>query len=233
MKLREINQISTEGSKYGLEVKPEWYDRAVALKKANPDISLVDISKEVGASPQYIGYWLTGSRPASSIPMMKRDSFPFKPSDFPSTGARKYFHGAKPEWYDQALQMAKAGETFTAIAKKFGIVQTSVGNWLVKGRKHKNSGTLINPDAELEPRKITGKKLDVNLLMDFISDGYTDEDIVELIRDDRGIKTASHVKSMLPVLRQKQNPGTQVIDKTASGLNNPVARPPKVNIPAS
>ena len=56
-------------------------------------------------------------------------------------------HGAKPKWYDQALKMAKAGETFAAIGKKFGVSGNFVASWLVKGRK--NHGKIVNPDAEL------------------------------------------------------------------------------------
>jgi len=227
MKLRELTEAPVS---YGQEGKPEWYNRAVALKKANPRMSASAIAKQLGklgTSQTQILYWLTGiSGPAG---MMKRpnDSFPFEPGAFPmGTGNLKYTDGTKPDWYQEALQMAKAGETFVAIAKKFGVNHTTIGSWLVKGRKSKY-GKLINPDAELEPRRIAGQKLDVKLLMDFIEDGYPDEDIIELVKDDKGIETASQVKSMLPVLRKKLNPGTQVIDKTASGLNNPVARPPK------
>lgn len=199
---------------YGLEGKPEWFDRAVALKKANPNISAAEIARQLGINITQILYWLTGNTSNPRLMKRPKDSFPFKPSAFPlGTGTLKYTDGAKPKWYDQALQMAKAGETFVSIAKKIGVSSDNIGMWLIKGRKSRR-GKIINPDAVLEPRKIRGKKLDVKLLMDFISDGYTDEDIIELIRDDKGIETASHVKSMLPFLRKKQNPGTQVIDKT-------------------
>ena len=112
--------------------------------------------------------------------------------------------------------MAKAGETFTAIGKKFGVTHLTVGNWLVKGRKDKK-GNIINPDAQLEPRRIRGQKLDINLLNSLIQDpDLTDEDIIELVADEKGAKIASQVRDMLPVLRKKLNPGTQVIDKTRS-----------------
>jgi len=207
---------------YGQEGKPEWYDRAVQMKLNNPHITATEIAKQIGISSDPVVYWLTGkdtSRPHMARP---KGSFPFEPDDFPvGSGKMKYYDGAKPEWYDQALQMAKAGESFVAIAKKFGVTAVTVGLWLIKGRKNSRTGKIINPDAELEPRKIRGKKLDVNLLMDFISTGYTDKDIIELIVDEKGPKIASQVKNMLPQLRQKLNPGTQVIDKTATGINNP------------
>ena len=95
------------------------------------------------------------------------------------------------------------------------IRDSTIGSWLVKGRKDRY-GKLVNPDAEIEPRRITGQKIDINLLKDFIGDGYSDEDIVELVADDKGAKIASQVKNMLPALRKKLNPGTQVIDKTRS-----------------
>ena len=215
-----INEITTgtgTGSKYGVMGKPEWYDQAVALKKANPRITFAGLSRELDVSPTTIGYWLTG-QDSGSFPRMKREVFPFSPSDFPNTGAQKYFDGAKPEWYDPALQMAKAGATFTAIAKKFGIRSIrTVSDWLTKGRKNAKTGKIINPDAELEPRKPRVVKVDAKLLMDFISDGYTDADIIELIADEKGPRIASQVKNMLPVLRQKQNPGMQTIDKTRTG----------------
>jgi len=214
-------ELSEAPSRYGAEGKPEWYDRAVALKKANPRITAAEIGRQVGTDHIRVSYWLTGNTSNTGLMKRPKDSFPFKPGAFP-LGAQslKYTDGAKPNWYDQALQMAKAGTPFIAISKKLGVSPTNVSNWLVKGRKF-NTGKLVNPDAEIEPRKIRGKKLDVNLLMDFISDGYTDKDIIELIVDEKGPKIASQVKNMLPILRKKQNPGTQVIDKTATGINNP------------
>ena len=206
---------------YGAEGKPEWFDRAVALKKANPRITAVKIARQLGIPQSQVLYWLTGV--GGSVRMRKRpkDSFPFEPGAFPQgAGNLKYTDGAKPDWYDQALQMAKAGGTFIAISKKLGVSPDNIGKWLIKGRKSRY-GKIINPDAVLEPRKIRGKKLDVNLLMDFISTGYPDEDIIELIVDEKGPKIASQVKNMLPILRKKLNPGTQVIDKTATGITNP------------
>ena len=208
-------------SQYGQEGKPEWYDRAVQMKLDNPRMSALEISRQLKVTVGSVLYWLTG-RHVKQNRYIKRpsDSFPFKSEDFPASQI-KYTDGIKPKWYDQALQMARAGESFTAIGKKFGINQQGIGQWLVKGRKHSSTGKIINPDAELEPRKIRGQKLDVKLLTNFIKDGYTDADIIELIADERGPKIASQVKNMLPTLRQKLNPGTQVIDKTATGINNP------------
>ena len=302
--LFESRENLDETSMYGAEGKPEWFDRAVALKKANPNISFVDISKEVGglkakAGPANIAYWLTG-KDSGSVQRLKRSNFPFKPSDFeigykqgempewydravqmklnnpnasfrdiataiggkmnkrnilalrywltggsspgakykdrphtkdwppfkpedfPNIGNQKYPDGAKPKWYAQALQMAKAGETFASIGKKFGVNARSVGQWLVRGQRN-TSGNIINPDAELAPRGnlILNPqiKADVeNLLKDpKLSNG----DIMELITDAYGNAIANMVKKQLPLLRKKQNPGTQVIDKTATGINNP------------
>lgn len=203
---------------YGIKGKPEWYDRAVQMKLNNPRISATEIAKQIGIkNPSSVTYWLAGSeqsRPHLARPMNR---FPFKPEDFPrGMSNKKYYDGAKPEWYDQALQMAKAGESFTAIAKKIGASRHNIGNWLVKGRKHK-TGKLINPDAELEPRKIIGQKLDINLLYDFIEDDYSDEDIIELVAHDKGPKIANQVKNMLPILRAKQKASVTkdvTVDKT-------------------
>ena len=43
------------------------------------------------------------------------------------------------------------------------------------------------------------------------------DNIVQYIKGKYDDKTASVVKNMLPDLRQKLNPGTQVIDKTRTG----------------
>ena len=220
MRLFEV--IQEAPIKYGLEGKPEWYDRAVRMKLDNPNISALEISKQIGVSLETLLYWLTGKnhKHAGRRHMMKRpmDSFPFKSKDFPVGMPPKYTDGVKPEWYDQALKMAKAGQKFTVIAKKFGVTPTSVGDWLVKGRRYSSNNKLVNPDAELEPRQIRGQKLDVNLLNSFIQDGYTDQEIIELVKDDKGPKVASQVRDMLPVLRKKLNPPTQVIDKTRTGV---------------
>ena len=218
MRIYEV--IQEAPSRYGQEGKPKWFDRAVQMKLANPRITASEIAKQVGSTNHTVLYWLTGKgHPSHAISMLKRppDSFPFKPEDFQVGKPPKYPDGAKPEWYDQALQMAKAGESFKTIGKKFGVTGPYIGLWLVKGRKHSKTGKLVNPDAEIEPRKITGQKLDINLINSFIQDGYTDEEIIELVADDKGPKIASQVKTMLPTLRQKLNPGTQVIDKSRTG----------------
>ena len=220
MKLRELTEAP---QKYGLEGKPEWYDRAVKLKTDNPDISASEIGRQVGVNHHAVIYWLTGqdinkhnSRTQQHIDRPP-ESFPFKPGVFPKIISKKYIDGDKPEWYDQALKMGKAGESFMSIGRKLGVSASNVSNWLVKGRRYTTNNKLVNPDAELEPRKIRGQKLNVNLLKDFINDGYTDEDIIELVLDDKGPKIASQVRDMLPELRKKLNPGTQVIDKTRTG----------------
>ena len=221
MLIRELTEAPKGSSKYGLEGKPEWYDRAVKMKLNNPRISATEIARQVGASKSTVLYWLAGSKRVSGHgqTMLDRssDSFPFKPEDFP-TSPQTYVDGAKPEWYDQALQMAKAGEPFTAIAKKFGVSPHNIGKWLVKGRRYSTTGKLVNPDAELEPRRVAGQKLDVNLINSLITDyDLTDEEIIDLIKDDKGPQIASQVKNMLPTLRKKLNPATQVIDKTRTG----------------
>ena len=226
MRIYEV--IQEAGSPgYGQEGKPKWFNRAVQMKLDNPSITATEIARQVGVSTSTVMYWLTGKDRTDrrGLKMRPKDSFPFEPGDFIHGGqvgnqyGRKYFDGAKPEWYDQALQMAKAGETFRAIGKKLGLQSHLIGDWLVKGRKDR-TGKIKNPDAELEPRRIVGQKIDINLLKDFIEDGYPDEDIIELVADDKGSKIASQVKNMLPALRKKLNPGTQVIDKTRS-MRNP------------
>ena len=209
--------VQEMGSQYGAEGKPEWYDRAVQLKLDNPRITAAEIAKQVGiTNSKAVSYWLTGKDQFRPMMARPKGSFPFEPGDFPlGAGSKKFYDGEKPEWYDQALQMAKAGESFTSIAKKFGTSIVTVGNWLVKGRK--SNGKIVNPDAELEPRVIRGQKVDINLINSFIRDwNLTDKEIIELVADEKGPKIAGQVRDMLPALRKKLNPGTQVIDKTRS-----------------
>ena len=221
MKLREITEAPAGSPGYGMEGKPEWFDRAVKMKLDNPNMSALEIARQVGTTGSTIQYWLTGIGYETGRIKRPKDSYPFQPEDFSQKGAIRYPDGAKPEWYDQALKMAKAGETFVAIGKKLGVSSNNIGLWLVKGKKFP-SGKIVNPDAELEPRKIRGQRLDINLLNSFIQDGYTDSEIIELVADDKGPQIASQVKTMLPVLRKKLNPATQVIDKTRTGsMRNP------------
>ena len=54
-----INDVILEalrGSEYGLEGKPEWYDRAVQMKLNNPRISAGEIARQVGASGDSVIY---------------------------------------------------------------------------------------------------------------------------------------------------------------------------------
>ena len=228
MKLIEIINEAPRGRPgYGMEGKPEWFDRAVKMKLDNPRITATEIARQIGTSPLSVLYWLAGSGSGEGgtakyggyggrMTYRPMDVFPFQPGDFPKTPL-KYFDGAKPEWYDQALKMAKAGETFAAIGKKFGVSYTNISKWLVKGSKDR-TGKLINPDAELQPRRIASQKLDINLINSLITDyDLTDEEIIDLIKDDKGPQIASQVKNMLPTLRQKLKPATQVIDKTRTG----------------
>ena len=212
---------------YKQEDKPEWYDRAVQLKLDNPTMSAAELGRQIGVSRQPITYWLTGRNTSPGTSNYRerphtKDWPPFKPEDFPVGGgpnSSPYGAGGKPKWYDQALQMAKAGKTFHAIGKELGVASSTISNWLVKGKKAR--GKLINPDAELEPRLIMPPKIDPQLKADvenLIKDPkLEDADIVELIADAYGTAEASKIKTILPTLRQKLNPGTQVIDKTRTG----------------
>ena len=132
----------------------------------------------------------------------------------------KYRDGGKPPWYDQAIKMFKAGESFRGIAKKLKVTQhNKITNWLIKGKKWK-SGELVNPDAPFEPGRI-GRQINPQVIADvenLLKDPkLSNYDIVDLLINTYGGNTASQVRGMLPVLRQKQNPGTQTIDKTRTG----------------
>ena len=228
MLIRELTEAPAGSPGYGQEGKPEWFDRAVQLKKNNPKITAKEIAKQVGVSSSAVMYWLTGkdsiSRDGVRRMMRPKDSFPFKPGDFIWGGqvgnqsGRKYFDGAKPDWYVQAVKMAKAGETFEYIGKKVGVSPYTIGTWLVKGRKDRH-GKIINPDAPLDPRR-KGNQLNPRVMNDvqkLLKYPVDNDNIVQYIKGKYDDKTASVVKNMLPELRKKQNPGTQVIDKTRTG----------------
>ena len=138
-------------------------------------------------------------------------------------GSKKYFDGEKPWWYEGAIKLRKQGMTYPAIATKLStpeerIIPQTVANWLVKGRKS-HHGKLINKDAPFEPRPYNTKKIDTAEIEELIDARFDDADIIKYIQDKKGDKIANQVRAMLPQLRQKLNPGTQVIDKTKSGLD--------------
>ncbi len=197
--------------------KPDWYDKAVKLKTDNPRMTAVEIGRQVGVAQKTIFSWLTGQSDRGTI---YNDNPPFTQKDFPKgMGMQKYFDGEKPDWYEQAVAMRKQGMMWKDIASKLSTpekkisIQT-INSWLVKGRK--SNGKLINPDAPFEPRP-QSKPINTDLIKELIVDKYTDEEIIELIADEKGDKIASQVRAMLPKLRQKLNPGTSVIDKTRTG----------------
>ncbi len=205
--------------KYFDGAKPEWYEKAVQLKTDNPRMSAAEISRQLGIGPMQPLIWLTGQPDGEG--RIYNDNPPFTQKDFPITGAKIYFDGEKPEWYEEAVAMRKQGMIFPAIANKFSTPEKkisvgTISNWLVKGRKYV-SGKLINPDAPFEPRP-KAKRINTDLIKELILDpDLSDADIIELIADEKGNKIASQVRAMLPKLRQKLNPGTQVIDKTRTG----------------
>ena len=196
--------------------KPDWYEKAVQLKTDNPHMTAAEIGRQVNP-PIHMATvlrWLTG------IPDSKgniyNDNPPFTSKDFPMIGSKKYFDGEKPWWYEGAIKLRKQGMIYKDIASKLStpeerVASKTLQNWLVKG-KTLNNGKLINKDAPFEPRPMA-KKIDTALIKELIVDKYTDEQIIELIADEKGDKIANQVRAMLPKLKQKLNPGTSVIDK--------------------
>lgn len=145
---------------YGLEGKPDWYDRAVKMKMDNPDITANEIARQVGVSQKgtIVRYWLTGKGHANykDRPHTK-DWPPFKPEDFPNRTQfkPKYFDGAKPEWYNKAVQLKKNNPNMSIrqIAKQVGTEHGTVSRWLT-GRKMMSKGRIIpynpNPPFSIE-----------------------------------------------------------------------------------
>jgi len=195
--------------------KPDWYEKAVKLQTDNPHITATEIGRQVGRSADNVLHWLTGKPNSDGV--VKNDNPPFTMKDFPyGQGRPKYFDGAKPWWYEEAIVLRKQGMSWPAIANKLStpekkVTDHGIRTWLVKGLKLK-SGRFFNPDAPFEPRPRT-KKIDTALLKELIVDKYTDEQIIELIADEKGDKIANQVRAMLPQLRQKLQPGTEVRNK--------------------
>ena len=63
MKLRELTEAPSPNKlTYGMEGKPEWYDRAVQMKLDNPNITATEIGRQVGSTVATVLYWLTGTK---------------------------------------------------------------------------------------------------------------------------------------------------------------------------
>ena len=197
--------------------KPEWYEKAVKLKTDNPRMNAVEISRQVGVTQKTIFFWLVGIPDSKGV--IYNDNPPFTQKDFPpGTGKMKYFDGAKPEWYEEAIAMRKQGMMWKDIANKLSTPEKKVGlgnvqSWLIKGRKT-HAGRIINPDAPFTPKVYNKNKfLQVEkLIKELIDADYTDEDIIEWIKQDTP-KLALAVKEKLPQLRAEMNPQAQVRDK--------------------
>ena len=201
--------------KYRAGKKPPWYEKAVKLKTDNPRMTATEIGKQVKIDSTTILVWLTGKPDSNGH--IYNDNPPFTQKDFPNVGHKKYFDGEKPWWYEEAIAMRKQGMVYKDIANKLSTPEKKVSNnsirdWLIKGTKSGN-GKLINPDAPFTPRPRILKKIDTALLKELILDRYTDEQIIELIADEKGDKIANQVRAMLPQLRQKLQPGTEVRNK--------------------
>jgi hypothetical protein len=202
--------------KYRDGKKPPWYEKAVKLKTDNPRMTAREIGKQVGKSGQVILCWLAG-KPDSNTGRIYNDNPPFTEKDFPDVGNRKYFDGEKPWWYEEAVALRKQGMTYPAIANKLStpeerVTSRTVHKWLVKGTKSGN-GKLINPDAPFTPRPYNTNPINTDLIKELIVDKYTDEQIIELVADEKGDKIANQVRAMLPKLRQALQPGTEVRNK--------------------
>ena len=205
----------TRDHKYRDGGKPDWYEKAVQLKTDNPRMTAVEIGRQLNPHISYstILNWLTGYTDSSG--RIYNDNPPFTEKDFPDVGNRKYFDGEKPWWYEEARVLRKQGMTWQAISNKISTPEEKVSphlsyDWLTKGRI--KNGKLVNPDAPFTPRP-RAKPINTDLIKELIVDKYTDEQIIELIADEKGDKIAGQVRAMLPKLRQALQPGTSVIDK--------------------
>ena len=213
--LTEYRIKGARSIKYRDGRKPDWYEKAVQLKTDNPHMSATKIGRQVSAKYSTILFWLIGKPDYEG--RIYNDNPPFTEKDFPQI---KYFDGEKPEWYEEAIAMRKQGMMYKDIANKLStpekrIIPQTVTNWLVKGRKYV-SGKVINPDAPFTAKPRT-KPINIDLIKELIVDKHTDEEIIELMIDQKGNKIANQIKAIIPKLRRELQPGTQVIDKTRTG----------------
>ena len=210
-----LTEYRTKQYRDGSKSKPGWYEKAVQLKRDNPHMTAREISRQVGSNPTSVLIWLIGK--PDSRGNIYNDNPPFTEKDFPNYGSKKYFDGAKPWWYEQAVAMRKQGMSYQAISNKLSTPEEKVSpyttvDWLTKGRKHR-SGKLVNPDAPFTPRPYNTNPINTDLIKELIVDKYTDEQIIELVADEKGDKIANQVRAMLPKLRQALQPGTEVRNK--------------------
>ena len=214
----KVKGTSFKHKKYRDGKKPPWYEKAVKLKTDNPRMTATEIGKQLKIDVTTILRWLTGKPDSNGH--IYNDNPPFTSKDFPIISNKKYFDGEKPWWYEEAVALRKQGMTYPAIANKLStpeerVTSRTVHKWLVKGTKSGN-GKLINPDAPFTPRPYNTNPINTDLIKELILDRYTDEQIIELVADEKGDKIAGQVRAMLPQLRHKLNPGTSVIDKTST-----------------
>ena len=215
-----VKGTSFKHKKYRGGKLPDWYYPAVDMKEKNPEMSVTEIGRKLGIHVKTVLRWLAGI--PDSAGRIYNDNPQFnKSEDFPiGLGMKKYFDGAKPWWYEEAIKLRKQGMTYPAIANKLStpeerVTSMTLQNWLVKG-KTLSSGKLINPDAPFTPKVYNTTKIDpalLKLLKELIVDKYTDEQIIELVADEKGDKIANQVRAMLPKLRQALQPGTEVRNK--------------------
>lgn len=199
MLINEITEVYAPGE------YPEWFDKAVALKKHNPRMSALEIGRRVGAKNNTVLHWLTGAyfqRPGTT--------HPFSNADFPSGQSSENYPGNKPVWYDKAVALKKNNPKISAIeiGRQVGVGPITVMRWLA-GVPAK--GKVLNPEPPFSkddfPRVNARYNFDIPLLSDFINGGMTDAEIIELIADEKGDKIASQLITMLPALRRKLKPG--------------------------
>ena len=227
MKLRELTEAPYQG--YGQDRKPEWFDKAVQLKKNNPDMSLRQIADQVGTNHvALVSRWLTGltlnkERGSSAVP--GNPNPPFSKADFPGMKVTQ-----APEWLPDAekLKTDNPDMSATAIGKQLGVNRMAVLSWLtgelpagrgkigagVPGYKPKFSKADFARTADARIKAI------LNQVNNMLANNMSDDQIVDQINDQYGIKFASDIKSRLPDLRQQQKADistNQVIDKTRTG----------------
>jgi hypothetical protein len=144
--LTEYRPKGVRNKKYRDGGKPDWYEKAVQLKTNNPHMTAKEISRQIGVGADNVLTWLATKLHYSGN--IYNDNPPFTMKDFPiGSGHKKYYDGAKPGWYEEAIALRKQGMTYPAIANKLStpekkVASQSIHNWLIKGRRYTSNKNL-------------------------------------------------------------------------------------------
>ena len=93
-------------------------------------MSASEIGRQVGVVPNAVQYWLAGQPDFGG--RIYNDNPPFTMKDFPKMSGKIYFDGAKPDWYEKAVQLKTDNPRMSAseISRQLGIGHMTALIWL-------------------------------------------------------------------------------------------------------